>query len=106
VPAAAPVAAPPAACGCAPAAAPADAPAVAPAAAPEIPAAAPAQAPEAPQVAPPAEPSTSFGIAAGSLAPSRTPVGICGNAGALGGVATATCEGTASSGRLVSARLG
>jgi hypothetical protein len=32
-------------------------------------------------------------------APVRAPIRICGNAGALGGMATAACEGTASSGR-------
>jgi hypothetical protein len=34
------------------------------------------------------------------------PVNICGNAGALGGVATAACEGTASSGRMLGHRAG
>lgn len=33
-------------------------------------------------------------------APVRMPIRICGNAGALGGMATASCEGSASSGRL------
>jgi hypothetical protein len=42
------------------------------------------------------------GVASGNQikAPVRMPIRICGNAGALGGMATAACEGTASSGRL------
>jgi hypothetical protein len=31
-----------------------------------------------------------------SVSTTRMPIRICGNAGALGGVATAACEGTAS----------
>jgi hypothetical protein len=104
-PAAAPIAAP-AAAPEAPAAAP-----EMPAAAPEMPVAAPeAPAPEAAPAAPiaapesgPAEMITSGenGVLSGNQvkAPVRAPVRICGNAGALGGVATAACEGTASSGR-------
>jgi hypothetical protein len=60
---------------------------------------APAAAPE----AQPAEMSTSgqSGVLSGNQvkAPVRAPIRICGNAGALGGMATAACEGTASSGR-------
>jgi ChpA-C len=105
VPAAAPIAAP-AAAPEAPAAAP-----EMPAAAPEMPVAAPeAPAPEAAPAAPiaapesgPAEMVTSGenGVLSGNQvkAPVRAPIRICGNAGALGGVATAACEGTASSGR-------
>jgi len=71
----------------------------------EAPAVAPAIAPaQAPAAAPAVEMSTSGqnGVASGNqtYAPVRTPVRICGNAGALGGMATAACEGTASSGRL------
>jgi hypothetical protein len=33
-------------------------------------------------------------------APVHAPVRICGNAGALGGMATASCDGRASSGRI------
>jgi hypothetical protein len=85
----------------APAAAPADAPAAAPVVNPaEAPAAAPA---EAPAAAPAADMSTSGqnGVASGNQikAPVRMPIRICGNAGALGGMATAACEGTASSHR-------
>jgi hypothetical protein len=88
------------------AAAPAAAPATAPAAASvEAPVAAPVAAPvEAPAAAPVREMSTSGdnSIASGNQikAPVRIPIRICGNAGALGGMATAACEGTASSGRL------
>jgi hypothetical protein len=102
----APAVAPPAAPAAAPVEAPAAAPVEAPAAAPvEAPAAAPIAAPqEPPAAAPAAEMSTSgdFGVLSGNQvkAPVRMPVRICGNAGALGGVATAACEGTASSGRL------
>ena len=39
-------------------------------------------------------------VDAQAAAPVRTPINICGNAGALGGVATAACEGTASSRKL------
>jgi hypothetical protein len=105
-PAAAPAAAPVSAPADAPAAAPVAAPAEAPAAAPVInPAEAPIAAPaEAPAAAPAAEMSTSGenGVASGNQikAPVRMPIRICGNAGALGGMATAACEGTASSGRL------
>jgi hypothetical protein len=113
-PAAAPPAAPAEAPAAAPAAAPIEPPAAAPVEAPaaapvEAPAAAPAAAPiaapqEAPAAAPAAEMSTSgdFGVLSGNQvkAPVRMPVRICGNAGALGGMATAACEGTASSGRL------
>jgi hypothetical protein len=110
-PAAAPAAAqaaPPAdACApCASAQAPGQAPEQAPAAGPEqAPVAAPVAAPqEAPMAAPATEMSTSgdFGVLSGNQvkAPVRMPVRICGNAGALGGMATASCEGTASSGRL------
>ena len=77
-------------------------PAEAPVAAPAW---APADAPAEPLAdAPAAEMSTSGenGVASGNQvnAPVRTPIRICGNAGALGGTATAACEGTASSGRL------
>ncbi|WP_285629295.1 chaplin family protein [Actinoallomurus iriomotensis] len=88
----------------APAQAPAEAPAIAPAAAPAEPAAAaPVAAPIA-QEARPVEMSTSGenGVLSGNQvkAPVRAPIRICGNAGALGGMATAACEGTASSGRI------
>ena len=70
----------------------------------EAPAAAPIAAPQEAPAAAPAEMSTSgdFGVLSGNQvkAPVRMPVRICGNAGALGGMATASCEGTASSGRL------
>jgi hypothetical protein len=105
-----PVAAQPEAPAAAPAAAPVEAPAAAPVEAPaaapvEAPVAAPIAAPqEPPAAAPAAEMSTSgdFGVLSGNQvkAPVRMPVRICGNAGALGGVATAACEGTASTGRL------
>jgi hypothetical protein len=101
-----PVAAQPEAPAAAPVEAPAAAPVEAPAAAPvEAPVAAPIAAPqEPPAAAPAAEMSTSgdFGVLSGNQvkAPVRMPVRICGNAGALGGVATAACEGTASTGRL------
>jgi hypothetical protein len=108
-PAEAPAAAPAEPPAAAPAAAPVEAPAAAPAAAPiaaspEAPAAAPIAAPvEAPAAAPAADMSTSgnSGVLSGNQvkAPVRMPVRICGNAGALGGMATAACEGTASSGR-------
>ncbi|WP_285577768.1 chaplin family protein [Actinoallomurus iriomotensis] len=127
-PAEAPAIAPASAPAQAPAAAPAEAPAIAPASAPaQAPAAAPVQAPaEAPAIAPaaaPVEPAAAAPVAApiaqearpvemstsgenGVLsgnqvkAPVRAPIRICGNAGALGGMATAACEGTASSGRI------
>jgi hypothetical protein len=109
-PAMAPIAAPADAPATAPVFTPAEAPPAAPIAAPaEPPAEAPAMAPiaapvERPVAAPPAEMSTSGenGIASGNQvkAPVRMPVRICGNAGALGGMATAACEGSASSGRL------
>jgi ChpA-C len=97
----APAVAPPAAPAAAPVAAPVEAPAAAPVEAPmETPIAAPQEAPDASD----ADMSTSgdFGVLSGNQvkAPVRMPVRICGNAGALGGVATAACEGTASSGRL------
>jgi hypothetical protein len=86
----------------APAAAPAEAPAAPPAEA-QPPAAPPVAAPIAAPEAPPAEMSTSGnnGVLSGNQvkAPVRAPIRICGNAGALGGMATAACEGTASSGR-------
>jgi hypothetical protein len=115
-----------------PATAPSDAPVVTPAEAPapeapvvtpaeapapEAPVITPADAPEAapsdvpavaPAAAPAAETSTSGqnGFLAGNQvkAPVRIPIRICGNAAALGGVATASCEGTVSSGRLGGAR--
>jgi ChpA-C len=110
-PAAAPAAAqaaPPAdACApCASVQAPEQAPAEAPAAGPvQAPEAVPVAAPqEAPVAVPATEMSTSgdFGVLSGNQvkAPVRMPIRVCGNAGALGGVATAACEGTASSGRL------
>jgi hypothetical protein len=42
------------------------------------------------------------GILSGNQAkaPVRMPIRVCGNAAALGGVATAACDGTASIGRL------
>ena len=128
-PASAPVAAPAAAPAIAPAIAPATAPAmapeqappaapeIAPPAAPEIaPPMAPEQAPpaavppaatmEAPAAAPAPEMVTSGdnGVLSGNQvkAPVHIPVRICGNAGALGGTATAACEGTAASGRFAS----
>jgi hypothetical protein len=86
----------------APVAAPAEAPAAPPAEA-QPPAAPPVAAPIAAPEAPPAEMSTSGnnGVLSGNQvkAPVRAPIRICGNAGALGGMATAACEGTASSGR-------
>lgn len=70
--------------------------------------------PAAPEIAPPAtamqasvaEPAPEMvtsgenGLLSGNQvkAPVRIPIRICGNAGALGGMATASCEGTASSG--------
>jgi hypothetical protein len=102
-PAAAQAAPPAEACApCASAQAPEQAPAAAPVQAPEaVPVAAPQ---EAPAAAPAAEMSTSgdFGVLSGNQvkAPVRAPVRVCGNAAALGGMATAACEGTASSGRL------
>lgn len=113
-PAAAPVEAPAATQAAAPAgapiAAPAEAPAEAPSTAPvEPPAAAPAESPVAvPVTAPAPEMSTSGdnGVLSGNQvkAPVRTPIRICGNAGALGGTATAACEGTASTDRAGAAR--
>jgi hypothetical protein len=92
----------PAAPVAAPAAAPAEAPAAPPAEA-QPPAAPPVAAPIAAPEAPPAEMSTSGnnGVLSGNQvkAPVHAPIRICGNAGALGGMATAACEGTASSGR-------
>jgi hypothetical protein len=86
----------------APVAAPAEAPAAPPAEA-QPPAAPPIAAPIAAPEAPPVEMSTSGnnGVLSGNQvkAPVRAPIRICGNAGALGGMATAACEGTASSGR-------
>lgn len=73
-----------------PIAAPAEAPAQAPSMAPaEAPAAAPA---------PDMVTSGDHGVLSGNQvkAPVRMPVRICGNAGALGGMATAACDGTAS----------
>jgi hypothetical protein len=92
----------------APIAAAADMPAAPIAKAPEAPAAPIAEAPEAP-AAPIAVPASDLNAAgksgavsgnqAQAQAPVRAPINICGNAGALGGVATAACEGTASVGR-------
>jgi ChpA-C len=103
-PAAAPAQAPAEAPAAAPVQAPAEAPAIAPAAAPAGPAAAaPVAAPIA-QQARPVEMSTSGenGVLSGNQvkAPVHAPIRVCGNAGALGGMATAACEGTASSGRI------
>lgn len=104
-PAAAQVEAPAATPAEAPEATPAEAPAAAPVEAPiAAPVAAPAEAPiAAPIAAPVNEMSTSgdHSIAGGNQikAPVRMPIRICGNAGAIGGMATAACEGTASSGR-------
>lgn len=88
----------------------AEAPAVKPEVAPEVaPVEAPAEAPaavpaEAPAATPVVEMSTSGdnSVLGGNQveAPVNTPVRICGNAGALGGTATAACEGSASSGWL------
>ncbi|MFB9832796.1 chaplin family protein [Actinoallomurus acaciae] len=68
-----------------------------------IAAAAPIAAPIAPE-ARPVEMSTSGenGVLSGNQvkAPVHAPIRICGNAGALGGMATAACEGTASTGRI------
>ena len=110
-PAAAPAAAPIQPPALTPAAAPVPPPAAAPAVAPPaeppaaVPAEAPVMAPAAPPVAPPVatpvEMSTSGenGVLSGNQvkAPVRAPIRICGNAGALGGTATAACEGSASS---------
>ncbi|MCW2947351.1 MAG: chaplin [Actinoallomurus sp.] len=108
---AAPAAAAPAAAPAAPAGAPASIGApgapVAPIAAPaDMPAAPIAEAPEAPAApiavpAPDVNAAGKFGVISGyqAQAPVRRPINLCGNAGALGGVATAACEGTASVGR-------
>jgi ChpA-C len=106
-PAAAPAAAPAIDPAAAPAAAPSDAPQIAPPAGFEaappaaFEAAPPAAMAEPPAAAPAPEMITSGenGVLSGNQvkAPVRIPIRVCGNAGALGGMATATCEGTSSS---------
>jgi ChpA-C len=129
-PAAAPASAPASAPAAAPAAAPASVPAAVPAAVPaSAPAAAPAEASaqtpsmasaaapaeasaQTPSMASAAAPATEMstsgenGVMSGNQvkAPVRMPIRICGNAGALGGVATAACDGTASTSRAGAAR--